>query len=145
VGYTGRVSSIPRPPSVRPLPAALSLLPAFGWMAFIFALSAQRALPSAPGLGATLTAVGGHLAVYAVLAALLARGLRGTGLEGRRRFAAAFVVAVLYGVSDEVHQSFVPGRDATLADLGLDTAGAALALAGVAWSERRRAGPATRA
>src|SRR5688500_2904578 len=108
-------------------------------MAVIFALSAQRALPRAPGLSATLTAIGGHVAFYAVLAALLAWGLRGNGLADRRRFAVAFAAAELYGITDEVHQAFVPGRDATLADLGWDALGGSVALAALAWLERSRA------
>ena len=38
----------------------------------------------------------------------------------------AFVLTVLYGVSDEAHQAFVPDRTPSLADVGLDAAGAML-------------------
>ena len=33
------------------------------------------------------------------------------------------ILSVLYAFSDEFHQSFVPGRDATLKDVLYDTAG----------------------
>lgn len=37
------------------------------------------------------------------------------------------VIAVLYGLTDEIHQSFVPYRSATLIDLVKDTTGVAIA------------------
>ena len=47
----------------------------------------------------------------------------------------AVVLATGYGVADEIHQSYVPGRDASAADAAKDLAGAALA----AWLFRRAA------
>jgi VanZ family protein len=40
----------------------------------------------------------------------------------------ALVVAGLFALTDEYHQSFVPGRTASLVDCGIDTAGALLGL-----------------
>jgi hypothetical protein len=40
----------------------------------------------------------------------------------------AFVLTVLYAVSDEYHQTFVPGRNGTPADALIDAAGAGLGL-----------------
>lgn len=42
----------------------------------------------------------------------------------RRRFLLAFLLAAAYGISDEIHQSFVPGRDASVWDWLADAAGA---------------------
>ena len=40
----------------------------------------------------------------------------------------AWVLAFLYAISDEFHQSFVLGRHGSWIDVGIDSAGAAIAL-----------------
>ncbi len=70
-----------------------------------------------------------HGAIYAVLAVLLCRAFASRpGLEGRLRLACwlSFGATVLYGLSDEWHQSFVPGRSADVMDLLADTLGGLL-------------------
>jgi VanZ family protein len=37
-------------------------------------------------------------------------------------------LTVLFGASDELHQAFVPGRQSTLIDVGIDAVGAFLGL-----------------
>ena len=105
--------------------------PAVLWGGLLFLLSAQPALPSPPGVNDKQA----HAAAYGVLALLCLMGL--TGWRWRRvagaSVLAAFVLAVLYGISDEIHQAFVPGRTPDVADVAADAAGAALALAG-AWA-----------
>ena len=44
--------------------------------------------------------------------------------RGKRGWAAAF--AVLFAVSDEFHQSFVPGRAFAVYDIGIDSLGVAI-------------------
>lgn len=68
-----------------------------------------------------------HATAYAVLGALLQLGLG--------RPAVAWVAAALYGLSDEVHQYFVPGRMFDLGDWLADAVGAAL---GAYWALRWR-------
>ena len=65
-----------------------------------------------------------HFGVYALLAWLWWRAL-----SPRRRVSwpilfAAWFLTTLYGVSDEIHQSFVPGRHPRVADVFFDAAGA---------------------
>lgn len=77
----------------------------------------------------------GHGIGYAILGGFLLRALAGARRAGVTPTAAivAVLLAALYGASDEWHQSFVPGRSPSLADLGVDSIGAALAVA-VAWA-----------
>ena len=114
-----------------PIRIAARFLPALAWMAFLFALSARSRLPTPLGLTADTVAVLGHLAVYAVLAVLLWRAIPAGG-RARSRFVLAFLGAMAFGVGDEAHQAFVPGREPSLLDLGLDAAGALAGLTAVA-------------
>jgi VanZ family protein len=49
-------------------------------------------------------------------------------------------MAAMFGLSDEIHQYFVPGRNMDPLDLLTDAIGAALALWVAGWIVRRRAG-----
>jgi VanZ family protein len=101
-------------------------------MGFIFYLSS---LPNIAYLGhgwyTALRDVAGHFTVYAVLAILWERALAAAGVARSARW--AFAICVIYGISDEFHQSFVPGRAADIFDVFTDAAGAAVAL----WLIRR--------
>jgi VanZ family protein len=72
----------------------------------------------------------GHFTEYAILAALLWRGLRGTFNTADKTILAlsAFVVAAAFAASDEFHQSFVPSRTASVHDVMLDCIGALVAV-----------------
>ncbi len=106
-------------------------LPVVAWAALIFAFS------SVPDLG---TGLGGwdlvlrklaHAAEYAVLGALL---LRATG-----RIGVALALGVAYAVSDEIHQTFVPGRAGKPLDVAIDTVGVVCGIAlGHCLRSRRR-------
>jgi len=66
-----------------------------------------------------------HLVLYAVLGATLAWGKRCRPTSSPRPVV-LWGVGVLYGVSDEWHQAFTPGRDVSLGDLTADAVGVAL-------------------
>jgi VanZ family protein len=63
-----------------------------------------------------------HGIAYFVLSLLLAHAVYPG--SHKKRFALAFLIAALYGVSDEIHQAFVPGRDASGWDWLADAVGA---------------------
>jgi VanZ family protein len=77
-----------------------------------------------------------HAGAFGVLALLSAWALTRGSLRAATWpvLLAACLVAILYGATDEFHQSFVPGRDADVFDLFAD-AGGAFAAAGAirAW------------
>jgi VanZ family protein len=103
--------------------------PVVVWAAVIFALS------SLPGDGTDLSTWElllrklAHVTEYAILAALLCRALR--------RVVPAVVLAGLYAVTDEVHQTFVDGRLGTPRDVAIDLVG--ILVGAVLWQRPWRA------
>jgi VanZ family protein len=108
---------------------AVPFLPAALYAALIFALSAQaNPLPFMPPeflLHDKLL----HGLAYAALGGLLVPGFRGAGRSALAALLLAVLVSSLYGATDEIHQSFVPGRTADVLDWVADTLGAALGAA----------------
>ena len=68
---------------------------------------------------------GAHMAEYAILFFLYRRALVRSG--ARRPGLAALCLCACYAATDEGHQAFVSGRGPGVADVGIDTLGAALA------------------
>lgn len=126
--------------------ASARWLPPLLWMAAIFIVSDQPSLPQAPDafidmlIKKTL-----HAAAYAILAWLWWRALDGRGETSDhraidlRRALTALAITGIYAISDEWHQTFVPGRMGKVTDVMIDVAGAIVAIATLA------AGPAVAA
>ena len=64
-----------------------------------------------------------HVGVYTVLTALLFRALRRHTKSERQALVVAALLAGIYAVSDEWHQTFVTGRYGSFRDVGIDTLG----------------------
>ncbi len=121
-----------------------------GWMGVIFSFSAQPAKNSAVQSRSVVNAVvefisrfteaekpdemdlrdaeniirkAAHFFTYFVLGILAASSFY--AFEIKKFLLWALVFCVLYAVSDEVHQYFVPGRSMQLSDVILDAAGSA--------------------
>ena len=108
---------------------SLSLwLPVVLWAALIFALSQVPSLDSGLGIWDLVLRKLAHAAEYALLAALLLRALARTWL--------AFLIALAYAASDELHQHFVRGRAGTPRDVAVDAAGALIGLAVFSYARR---------
>jgi VanZ family protein len=82
----------------------------------------------------------GHFTEYAVLALLAARAFRTSSREFLRNrwFWISLLLIVVYSLSDEFHQSFVPSRTASIYDCMIDSAGGLVALTILWWREFRK-------
>ena len=100
-------------------------------MALLFAASA------APDTGVVTESLSDkvlHVAAYAPLGFLMLRALTGGRLAAITwsRALSAAALSILYGLTDEIHQLYVPGRTADPLDLLADAVGAALGVAALA-------------
>jgi VanZ family protein len=114
--------------------------PALMLMLLIFVFSAQSKPAPPAGAGRVyfsgvmpifteynweaLTKKGAHVAGYGLLAALIMRGFLAQGQAPRDAAYFAILLAVSYALTDELHQAFVPGRHASVLDIGFDYVGA---------------------
>jgi len=120
-------------------------LPPLILMAMIFYVSSRSSLPQAKGewIDALIKKIS-HIAEYTLLFLLLVRawkwtfGTRGTvrGNDVARALWAGLLTTAAYGVSDEVHQAFVPRRHANWYDVVIDAAVPLLLC--LLWYGRRR-------
>jgi VanZ family protein len=101
--------------------------PVVAWLAVSFIASAQSDVGGFGRVPDWIT----HGAEYLVLGVLLCRALAGGFGAPLTLAAAALAVALCtaWGVSDEWHQSFVPGRDSSAADVVKDFGGSVLGAA----------------
>jgi len=98
--------------------------PVAAYMAVIFVLSSIPNPPTIPEQGSDKIL---HILLYGGLATLVVRALAG-GFDRPvtiQTVIVAVVVSVLYGVTDEVHQHFVPPRQMDAWDVAADSVGAA--------------------
>ena len=109
--------------------------PLLTWMAAIFALSSltpaaiEWATSPVEGLLIEPRDVLGHMIEFGVLAVLAYRLLASYGMRARPYiWIAVLLIAAGYGITDEYHQAFVPGRYASMTDVGYDSLGALLGL-----------------
>ena len=71
----------------------------------------------------------GHMVEYAILAALWLRTLyAGRRLPFTSSARLALAISIVWAITDELHQSFVPSRTASTMDVIFDSAGAGLVL-----------------
>lgn len=100
-------------------------LPAILWMMAIFIVSHQPStqLPHF-GLLDLLVKKAAHFLAYALLALLVQRAW----WPGQKSWGWALLITAVYAISDEIHQSFVPGRFSSVADIFIDASGGLSAL-----------------
>ena len=101
----------------RPISIAITIIIAI----IIFYLSTLTFAPSDPS-GISLTSVLYHIFAFFFLALFLLLALL-AGKTNKKLAISAIIITILYGISDEVHQFFVPGRAMALTDVFYDTFG----------------------
>ena len=91
-------------------------------MALIFFVSSKSDPGAPPG---RISDKAAHVIAYAALGASLVRALAGGRHSAMTvgRIGVAALIATLYGVTDEIHQMFVPNRTPDVLDLVADACG----------------------
>ena len=99
--------------------------PVIIYAGIIFYLSSLSQIPSS---GITISNMDKleHAVEYFILALLLLRALKHSLVK--RPFLMSIIIASLYGITDEIHQLFVPGRFFAVSDMLANTFGASLIL-----------------
>jgi VanZ family protein len=64
-----------------------------------------------------------HFSIYFVLGVLVTNALTVSGVIGFKGLLFSFIFCIIYAISDEVHQVFVPGRGAQVTDVLIDSFG----------------------
>ena len=108
-------------------------LPALLYMGLIFMLSSQSNLPAPYEFPESDKVF--HVLAYAPLGFLMVYALSRSTSSANLIFVGAFL-AFLYGVADEIHQAFVPGRDASALDAMADGTGAMTGSSVFVWTRR---------
>ena len=111
--------------------AGVRALAPLALMGLIFWSSAQSGAGDFPEWAHVLA----HFAEYAALASLWIWALHPR--LGARALPAGAAISFLYAVSDEIHQSYVPGRFSDPWDVAVDTLGIAAGVAAAHLARRR--------
>lgn len=69
-----------------------------------------------------------HFSIYTLVGFLLMALASTFKLKENNRFLISLFLGIIYAISDEIHQSFIPGRSPLLTDVFLDTLGVLLGI-----------------
>jgi VanZ family protein len=79
-----------------------------------------------------------HFGEYLVLGLLVLNGLICSNISIPKTTLLALLICVLYAVSDEIHQLFIPGRSGQVSDVLLDSIGALVGILLMSAIKKRR-------
>lgn len=71
---------------------------------------------------------GAHLSIYTLVGIFIMSFLSTYRLHLKYKFLISLLVGLIYAVSDEIHQNFIPGRTASIRDVCIDTSGVFLGI-----------------
>ncbi len=69
-----------------------------------------------------------HGVVFFVLGMLIHNAVRQSGAKGIKAGAVSLAICIVYGIIDEIHQIFIPGRAFQVGDLIMDAAGSIIGI-----------------
>ncbi len=71
---------------------------------------------------------GAHLSIYTLVGIFIMSYISTYKIHLKYKFLISILVGLVYAGLDEIHQSFIPGRTASIIDVGIDTAGVFLGI-----------------
>lgn len=104
-------------------------LPPIFWMAIIFFLSSRPTIKTTEIYWQDfIVKKTAHFIEYAILSFLYIRAFLASEVSRKKSFLLAFLISLVYAISDEYHQSFIPGREPRVRDVIIDSMGAIFAI-----------------
>ena len=104
-------------------------LPPILWAVVIFSFSSLPTIKASQFFWKDfLIKKSAHVFEYAIFTILLYRALKAYGMTQKNAAVSAIFMALLYGISDEIHQTFTPGREPRIRDVFFDTIGSLLGI-----------------
>ncbi len=98
------------------------------WACFIFFLSHQPDLQSGlPGKWDFILRKLAHVTEYGILTYLLIQAISQRQISKRKTMLISILLALLFALSDEYHQSFIVGRNPAARDVLIDSVGIIIA------------------
>ncbi len=93
----------------------------------IFYFSSIPSFPKAPVKGINFSIIY-HISAFFLFSFFLLSLLKGAKKIKLKHILLSLIISLIYSISDEFHQSFVPGRDCSLKDVLFDLIGILLAI-----------------
>ncbi len=104
-------------------------LPVVLWASVIFVFSSRPSIPTSQIFWQDfILKKTAHVIIFGIFCSLVYRAINKSLLKQKYAGYLSVILTFFYGVTDEIHQSFTPGRDATLRDVLIDTFGGILAM-----------------
>ena len=69
-----------------------------------------------------------HFSIYTLVGILMMALMSTYNVSKRKQISVSILVGIMYAISDEIHQYFIPGRTAMPTDVLIDTAGVCLGI-----------------
>lgn len=77
-----------------------------------------------------------HVVLYVVLTWLLVRAFLNSRVKIKKALALAFLISIIFGLIDELHQYWTPGREVHFSDWLLDIVGAFIIISVYIWQHK---------